>query len=236
MQMEFFALYLAFIGVHRRPNVFTGCFMKWPLLLLLASVALASDGPRLFYSRTFPGSTPAYFDIAVESNGDAMYRESVDDELPSKFHLTEAESKDVFTLADKLDHFKRSLESPLKVAFMGTKVFRYEVNGQKTEVKFNFTEDLNAQSLQDWFERMAESSQHRDNLERCAKYDHLGVMHAVELLASAYQRKRLVAVDQFLPILDRVAKNEVYMHTARALAAEIAEAIRKPQPATNGQQ
>jgi hypothetical protein len=43
-------------------------------------------------------------------------------------------------------------------------------------------------------------------------------------------RKRLVAVEQFLPILDRVAKNETYMHQARALAAEVAEAIRKGQP------
>ena len=204
--------------------------MKWPLILLFASVAFAADGPRLFYSRTFPGSNPAYFDITLESNGDAVYREAVDDELPSKFHLSEAETKEVFGLADKLDHFKHPLESPLKVAFMGNKVFRYEQGAEKTEVKFNYTEDLNGQALQDWFERMAESAQQRDNLERAAKYDHLGVMHAMDLLASAYMRKRLVAVEQFLPILDRVAKNETYMHQARALAAEVAEAIRKGQP------
>lgn len=204
--------------------------MKWPLFLLFACVACAADGPRLFYSRAFPGSTPAYFDVTVESNGDASYREAVDDELPTKFHLTEAECKEVFSLADKLDHFKHSLESPLKVAFMGTKTFRYELGAAKTEVKFNYTEDLNAQGLQDWFERMAESTQHRDNLERAAKYDHLGIMQAMDLTASAYMRKRLVAVTQFLPILDRVAKNETYMHQARALAAEMAESIRKAQP------
>jgi hypothetical protein len=204
--------------------------MKWPLILLFASVALAADGPRLFYSRTFPGSTPAYFDVTLESNGDVVYREAVDDELPSKFHMTEADTKDVFALADKLDHFKHPLESPLKVAFMGTKVFRYEQGAEKTEVKFNYTEDLNGQALMEWFERMAESAQQRDNLERAAKYDHLGVMHAMDLLASAYMRKRLVAVEQYLPILDRVAKNETYMHQARALAAELAEAIRKAQP------
>jgi len=204
--------------------------MKWMLVLLFASVVFAGDGPRLFYSRSFPGSTPAYLDLTVESNGDAMYREAVDDELPSKFHLAEAETKEVFALADKLDHFKHPLESPLKVAFMGTKTFRYEAGADKNEVKFNYSEDPDAHALQDWFERMAESAQHRDNLERTAKYDHLGLMHAMELLASAYERKRLVAVDQFLPILDRVAKNEMYMHTARALAAEMAEAIRKAQP------
>jgi len=204
--------------------------MRWSLVLLFASVLFAGDGPRLFYSRAFPGSTPAYLDLTVESNGDTSYRESVDDEFPVKFHLTDAESKEVFALADKLDHFKHPLESPAKVAFMGTKTFRFEEGSEKAEVKFNYTEDLNARDLQEWFERMAESAEHRDNVERAAKYDHLGLMQAMNLLASAYERHRLVAVDQFLPILDRVAKNETYMHTARALAAEMAEAIRKAQP------
>jgi hypothetical protein len=206
------------------------CAMKWSLVLLFASVVFAGDGPRLFYSRSFPGSTPAYLDVTIESNGDAMYREAVDDELPTKFHLSDAEKHEVFDLADKLDHFKHSIESPAKVAFMGAKVFRFEEGDQKTEVKFNYTEDPSARALQDWFERMAESAQHRFNLERAAKYDHLGLIDAMNLLASAYERHRLVAVDQFLPILDRVAKNDTYMHSARALAAEVAEAIRKAQP------
>jgi hypothetical protein len=204
--------------------------MKWSFLLLFASVAWAADGPRLFYSRTFPGSTPAYFDVTVESTGDVTYREAVDDELPSKLRLAAAETKQVFALADKLDHFKHPLESPLKVAFMGAKVLRFEQGDEKNEVKFNYTEDVDGHALQDWFERMAESAQHHDNVERTAKYDHLGVMHAMELLASAYERKRLVGVEGFLPLLDRIAKNETYMHSARAIAAEMAESIRKGQP------
>jgi hypothetical protein len=203
--------------------------MKWSWILLCASVALAADGPRLFYSRTFPGSTPAYFDVSLDSTGDYLYREAVDDELPSKMRLSEAETKEVFGLADKLDHFQHALESGLKVAFMGAKVFRYESGVDKHEVKFNYTEDADGRALQDWFERMAETAQHRDNVERTAKYDHLGVMHAMELLASAYDRKRLVGAEQFLPLLDRIAKNETYMHTARATAAEMAESIRKGQ-------
>ena len=203
--------------------------MKWTVVLLFASALLAAgDGPQLFYSRTFPGSSPDYFDITLQSNGDAVYREAVDDELPLKFHLNDAERKEVFDLADKMDHFKGQLESPLKVAFMGAKVFRYQAGAENHEVKFNYTEDATGKALQDWFERMAESVQHRINVERAAKYDHLGVSHAINLLASAYDRKRLVAVEQFLPILDRVAKNATYMHTAREVAAEIADAIRKP--------
>jgi hypothetical protein len=43
-------------------------------------------------------------------------------------------------------------------------------------------------------------------------------------------RKRLVGMDQFLPMLERIARNESYMHAARERAAEIAEAIRNPKP------
>jgi hypothetical protein len=169
-------------------------------------------------------------EITLEANGDAAYREAVDDDLPVKFHLNDAEIHEVFGLADKLDHFTRPLESPVKVAFMGTKTFRWENRDEKNEVKFNYSEDLSARALQDWFERMAESAENRIDLERAAKYDRLGLMNALNLLASAYERKRLVAVDQFLPMLDRIANNENYMHAARATAAELAEAIRKAQP------
>ena len=204
--------------------------MKWSLILLFANVLLAGDGPRLFYSRSFPGSVPPYFQVTLEQNGDAEYREAPDEDNPLKFHLAEADTREVLGLAEKLDYFKHPLESTLKVAFMGMKTFRYENGDRKSEVKFNFSEDPAARELVDWFERMAESALHRIELERTAKYDRLGVLKALLLLESAMDRKRLVGLDQYLPMLDRIARNESYMHTARARAAEIAEAIRNPKP------
>jgi hypothetical protein len=204
--------------------------MKWSLILLFANVLFAGDGPRLFYSRSFPGSVPPYLQVTLDRNGDAEYREAPDEDNPLKFRLAEADMREVFGLAEKLDYFKHPLESPLKVAFMGMKTFRYENGDQKSEVKFNFSEELAARELVDWFERMAESAEHRIELERTAKYDRLGVLKSLLLLESAMDRKRLVGLDQYLPMLDRIAKNESYMHTARARAAEIAEAIRNPKP------
>jgi hypothetical protein len=202
-------------------------------LLLACAAALAAApedaGPRLFFSRAFPGSTPPYIQVTVEKTGDVEYREAVDDELPLKFKLNAANTEEMFGLAEKLDYFKRPLEAPVKVAFMGTKTFRYENGADKTEVKFNYSQDTNAQLLQDWFERMAETAQNRINLERAAKYDHLGVMKALLILEGALDRGRVAGPEQFLPLLDRVANNEVYMHTARARAAEIAETIRNPK-------
>lgn len=204
--------------------------MKWTLILLFANVLFAGDGPRLFYSRSFPGSVPAYFQVTLEQNGEAEYREAPDEDNPLQFHLTEGETHQVFGLAEKLDYFKHPLESPAKVAFMGAKTLRYEDGERKSEVKFNFSEDPQARELVEWFERMGESAQHRIELERTAKYDRLGVLKALLLLESAMDRKRLVGMDQYLPMLDRIVKNESYMHTARERAAEIAEAIRNPKP------
>ena len=204
--------------------------MKWTLFLLFANVLFAGDGPRLFYSRSFPGSVPAYFQVTLDRSGDAEYREAPDEDNPLKFHLTEAEAHEVFGLAEKLDYFQHPLESPVKVAFMGTKTLRWEDGDRKSEVKFNYSEDPQARELVDWFERMGESAEHRIELERTAKYDRLGVLKSLLLLESAMDRKRLVGMDQYLPMLDRIAKNESYMHTARARAEEIAEAIRNPKP------
>ena len=204
--------------------------MRLGLFLLLAAPLFAGDGPRLFYSKSFPGSMPAYAEIRLDKAGAGEYREAVDDDLPLKFQLSPTETQQVFDLAAKLDYFKGTIESGLKVAFMGKKTFRYENGDQKSEATFNYSENPDARDLLDWFERMAESEQHRIDLERAAKYDKLGVFKALGLLESAMDRKRLVALDQYLPTLDRIIKNETYMHTARARAAEIAEAIRNPKP------
>jgi hypothetical protein len=200
--------------------------MAW---VVCAATAWAGDAPRLFYSRAFPGSKPDYIQIVVEKNGDAVYQEAVDDDLPLKFKLKAEDTTAIYELAGKLDHFKHPLESQLKVAFMGTKIFRYVDGDDKTEVKFNYSEDPSAQQLQDWFERMAESAQRRIELERAAKYDHLGVDQALNGIEESFQNGRVVAPEQYLPMLDRVAKNETYMHQARAKAAELAEYIRKPK-------
>jgi hypothetical protein len=203
--------------------------VKFLVLLLAAGAALAADGPRLFYSKNFPGSKPAYVQITLVKSGDIEYREAPDEDNPIKFQLKETETEEIFGLVEKAGSLKKQLEANLKVAFMGTKTFRYEDGAEKNEVKFNYTQDAAGQALADWFERIAESAQRRIDLERTVKYDKLGVVDSLLQLQIAMDRKRLVAMEQYLPMLDRIAKNDTYMHTAQARAAEIAEAIRNPK-------
>jgi hypothetical protein len=199
--------------------------MKWLAALLSCSVLCAGDA-RLFFSKSFPGSSPAYVAITVDHGGAGDYKEAADDDNPLKFQLSAADTAEMFGLADKLDRFRRPLESPLKVAQMGMKTFRFEEGGKSTEVKFNFSEDLDARSLLDWFERISETGQNYYALERAVKYDKLGVNQALLQFNIAMDRKRVVSPQLFLPMLDRVAKNATYLNMARTRAANLAESIR----------
>lgn len=200
-------------------------------LVLLVPAAFAADAPeRIFYSKSFPGSSPAYVEITIDKTGRGEFRDAPDDDRPMRFSLSPAEISEVFGLADKLDRFSTPLESNLKVANMGIKTFRYIDGAKKNEVKFNYSLDENARLLTDWFERITESEMHLINLERTARFDRLGVNRALLQLEVSWDRKRLVSVEQFLPMLDRVAKNESYMHMARERAAQLAEAFRASRP------
>ena len=99
--------------------------------------------------------------------------------------MTEAETQELFDLAEKLDRFQHPIESGLKVANMGTKTFRFENGTEKHEVQFNYSTDAGAQALLDCFERIAETEQDFIALDRAAHYDKLGVNDA--LLAAGCQ-------------------------------------------------
>lgn len=197
-------------------------------LSCVALAAFAADGPRLFYSKTFPGSKPPYMEIRLDRNGRAEYREAPDEDFPVVFTLRPAETEVVWRLAEKLDRFRRPLESGLNVARMGDKLLRWEQGEERHEARFNHTLDPDAQLLHDWFERMCESAILQAGLERAVKYDRLGVNHAILLIEAAWDRKRLVAVDQFVPLLRRVAANSAYLNMARERAEKLLVLFRAP--------
>ena len=196
--------------------------------LLFLSTAIALAEPRLFYSKFFKGSTPEFVAITLQRTGQVTYQEAKDDDNPIKVELAPAETQEIFSLADKLDRFQRPIESGLKVANMGIKTFRFEDGADKHEIQFNYSQDTTAQALLDWFERITESERHFIDLDRTVHYDKLGVNDVLLQLQITYEHKRLVAPEQFLPLLDRIAKNESFIHIARERAAGLTESIRKP--------
>src|ERR1019366_1788044 len=204
-----------------------------PLVLLLCAVAPAA--PQLFYSKYFKGSVPEFTAITVERSGQAIYQEAKDDDNPIHLQMTDAETQELLDLAEKRDRFQHPIESGLKVANMGTKTFRFEDGTEKHEVQFNYSIDTGAQALLERFECIAETEQDFIALDRAVHYDKLGVNDALLALDISMEHKRVVAAQQFLPLLDRIVKNESFLHIARERAAAIAEAIRKPAPQEKAQ-
>lgn len=200
--------------------------MPRALVLAAAMGVLLHAGPVITYSKYFKGSIPENVIITLDPSGAAVYKESADDDRPLKFQITEAEATEIFALAGKLGHFDHPLESGLKVANMGMKTFQFEDGATKHEVKFNYSQDPDAQAILDWFERITETEQRYIDLDRTVHFDKLGVNQSILQVQALYERKRLIAPQQFLPLLDRVVKNESYLHMARERAASLAEAFR----------
>jgi hypothetical protein len=203
--------------------------MKIVALALVMACCL-SAAPQLFYSKYFKGSVPEYVAITVEQDGQVTYQQAKEDDNPIKIQLDRASVQEMFDLAEKLGRFQRPIESGLKIANLGLKTFRFEDGAEHHEVQFNYSQDVNAQALLDMFERINETEQHFANLDRTAHFEKLGVNDVLLQMEASWDRNRLVAPEQFLPLLDRIAKNESYLHISRELAAALADAIRKPPP------
>lgn len=200
------------------------------VLAIFGLCAFAEEG-KLIFIKSFPGSSPEWVKITLEKSGNAVYIEAPDDPQPLALKLSEAETSAIFALGEKLEWFSRPLESGLPVARMGEKTFRFEGGGKAQEQKFNYTTDVDAQALADWFERITESERYLLELERSARFDKLGVNRVILQIQAAFERKRLVGLEQYLKWLDRVTKNESYLNMARERAARLAEAFRNPAPA-----
>ena len=196
------------------------------LLAGALGIAGAGEAPRITFSKSFPGSQPAFFLITVEETGRASYNESQDADNAEKLQLEPNVTGEMFQMAERLDHFSKPLESGMKVANMGVKTLRWEAGGENRETKFNYSTNEDAKLLADRFEAIAESAQTLLELRRSIRHDRLGVNAAILKIQGLMDAKRLVATADFLPVLDQVAKNEAYIHMARERAAEIADAIR----------
>lgn len=211
------------------------------LLMLFVALGAGAQGPskpasgeRITYTKSFPGSNPAFQTVTLASSGEASYKEAEDDPDPVNFQLPAAVAEQIFALAKDLNHFREPLESGLKIAKMGEKTFRYEGESSYAQT-FNYTIDPNAQKLLDLFEKIAESQRLFVRLEYTLKYDPLGVNDALLAIDASRNRERLIGADHMLPLLDQIINSKRYMNISRHRADGIARALRQKSSGGNGQ-
>ena len=199
------------------------------VLLLSASVVLSAATPKLSFTKSFPGSVPAYCSVDIDKTGALRYQESPADDQPVKAQLPDSDVASLFALAEKLGYFKSPIESGLKVANTGKKTFRYENDaGVPTEVVFNYSTDIAAQQLLDRFEQIAATERAFINLDRTVHFDKLGVNDSLAEVEALWLRKQLAAPAQFIPLLNRIVSRETFMHLVRDRAARLKEEFLAP--------
>lgn len=201
-------------------------------LLLLSAVGCLAGPAKLMFSKSFPGSVPEYCSIEVDTTGALVYKESTNDAQPVKTQLPGANVTQLFDLAKSLEFFKNPLESGLKVANTGKKIFRYESeDGKAQEVVFNYSTIEPAQKLLDRFEDIAASERAWLDLDRTVHFDHLGVNDSLAQVESLWLNQHLAAPAQFIPLLTRIASHPSFMHLARDRAARLKDEFAAPNPA-----
>jgi len=211
--------------------------LKLLLLAALLSASLTAGAPGITYIRSFPGSIPDYIYIHIDRSGALEYKESPKDDQPLKAQLQDSEISPLFEMAEKLNYFKSSLESGLKVANTGKKTFRYEnETGAPTEVTFNYSTDETAQALLARFEEIAATEQAYIALDRTVHYDKLGVNDALAEIESLWLHKQLIAPKQFLPLLTRISTHESFMHLVRDRAAKLKDEFTAPTASASADQ
>jgi len=222
-----------------RPRA-TGAARPLALALILLSLMVAPAGSqqeppakpaqaKLTFIKQFPGSVPDYYAVVVTGEGQAEYAMAPDDADPPRFKLTEATTREIFQLVERLDRFENAqLETSKKVAFMGKKTFRYEAAGRRSETSFNYSENTDAMALVALFEKISASQQHLINLERLVRFDRLGIMKELYQIEAALDRNELIEAAQFIPVLEEIAGNSSYLHIAQLRARSMLQRIRTP--------
>ena len=85
-----------------------------------------------------------------------------------------------------------------------------------------------AQALLARFEQIASTEQAWLELDHTVHYDKLGVNDALAQIESLWLHKQLVAPQQFLPLLTRIATHESFMHLVRDRAARLKDEFSAP--------
>ncbi|MBV9612189.1 MAG: hypothetical protein JO091_06940 [Acidobacteriaceae bacterium] len=199
------------------------------IVLAGAFAVICSAAPKLTFTKSFPGSAPAYVCVDLDRTGALAYKESPTDDQPLRIQLQDSDTAALFSMAEKLDFFKSPLESGLKIANMGKKTLRYQdESGAVTETSFNYSTNVVAQQLLERFEQIAASERAYLELERTMRFDKLGVNEALAQIESLWLRKQLAAPQQFIPLFTRIATHESFMHLVRDRAARLKDEFQAP--------
>ena len=205
--------------------------LAWLILFGLALPGLAAENlpARLTFIKVFKGRVPEYMRVTLAESGEATYQggSEMDPGDPEAFRVSPAVAARVFALAAELSYFRgAALESRHDVADLGRKSFVWESGGERAEVTYNFTENKAAEELQQLCEGLGRGRHWIREIESRLVFDRLGVLGVLRDFERDFNTGTLVDVEQFVPLLERVAADRRLMRLAQMRAQHLLDRIR----------
>ncbi|MGH9467549.1 MAG: hypothetical protein ACRD1Y_09355 [Terriglobales bacterium] len=209
----------------------------WLVLLSGAMFWAAAQTPAVTYSRSFPGSNPVYFQIAVARDGHARYevREKTGEPLATlTFTASPRAVGEIFADVAALHDFaKPPLQSKLKVAYTGDKQLAYADGSRHYVQHFTYTTRKRAAALSNLFEAMSVTGVETVRLRRALQYQPLDVLEIMDQIQRAWSAHQMAAPQLLEPTLEAALANGGIMtaaqRRARRLLAEFAQAQKQAE-------
>jgi hypothetical protein len=211
------------------------------LLLFAASVLLAQPpaSARVTFEQRWPTRDPQWFELLVQPDGTTKYRslplpdpKAPADDPPEPYELTftlSPQSRDfIFALAPRLNEFQPTLDKS-KVAFTGTKTFRYEVPASApSSISYNFSSSPELTRLTALLQGVSETVELSRSLQFQLRFDKLALDSSLRRAEELVSSRQLSERQILSPILTRIANDPAIMNIARQRARRILQA---PTPA-----
>lgn len=194
------------------------------------SAQVAPKVSRLTFTKTLKGSSPEYFALSLDANGQGTYDSHTleDPPAPRPLQISAATAAQIFSLTQSLHNFRSlDLDSHRKVANTGLKTLAYQDDTETNQVQFNYTENRTAQQLTDVLEKISNVEERISQLEYAMKYDHLNLPQTLRQIQVGMGDHLFVECELMIPTLDKISSNARYMHLAQSRALEILQRIQK---------
>jgi hypothetical protein len=133
--------------------------------------------PQIMFTLDFPGQPIPRYKISLTEDGQGSYDATGgrDAQARVSFSLGAAAAEPLFSLARQLQFFRGQYAASRKVAFMGTKTFRYSGSDGSGETTFTYTENKKLVQLTSNFQALALTLQLGQQLLADARFNRMAV-------------------------------------------------------------
>lgn len=204
-------------------------------LIISATAVLGQADPGRTVQIRFsnPGLVPGQWTLELHPDGSAHFTtmrgnaprdrdsEIEPPNLDRDVQLSPEFAKRVFQVAEHKRFFRKECESHLNVAFQGTKTLTYTGPDGQGSCAFNYSKDMDIQSLSDSLVSVATTLIEGARLEMLLRHDPLGLDRETEALMEMAADGRVQQIGSIRDILEQLAGDDEVLERVRKRAREL---------------